>query len=230
MCQPMGQRREKREAAWSQTFGVEDHRASNPGSGSGPRHPVIGVGGEAGAGVLSGRSSQMPCPTPRPGPEVVCVGMALVEGWGASLGSCSDRLSVQRGPPPLPWACAASAPQPTARPGPDPTSPRLQHKQGKVGPDGKELIPHESPRVGGFGFVATPSPAPGERRALCWGGGLPSWPRPLLGLPTPRGPGSHPCSAGTEQGCGPWALRWARPQTPGASWASCPAGCFLCLT
>uniref|UniRef100_A0A8C0AFN5 Ess-2 splicing factor homolog n=1 Tax=Bos mutus grunniens TaxID=30521 RepID=A0A8C0AFN5_BOSMU len=35
-----------------------------------------------------------------------------------------------------------------------------QHKQGKVGPDGKELIPHESPRVGGFGFVATPSPAP----------------------------------------------------------------------
>ena len=43
----------------------------------------------------------------------------------------------------------------------------LQHKQGKVGPDGKELIPHESPRVGGFGFVATPSPAPGERHVLC---------------------------------------------------------------
>ncbi|XP_026905454.1 splicing factor ESS-2 homolog isoform X1 [Acinonyx jubatus] len=35
-----------------------------------------------------------------------------------------------------------------------------QHKQGKVGPDGKELIPQDSPRVGGFGFVATPSPAP----------------------------------------------------------------------
>ncbi|MBW04124.1 Protein DGCR14, partial [Eschrichtius robustus] len=35
-----------------------------------------------------------------------------------------------------------------------------QHKQGKVGPDGKELIPQESPRVGGFGFIATPSPAP----------------------------------------------------------------------
>lgn len=38
----------------------------------------------------------------------------------------------------------------------------FQHKQGKVGPDGKELIPQDSPRVGGFGFVATPSPAPGE--------------------------------------------------------------------
>lgn len=39
----------------------------------------------------------------------------------------------------------------------------FQHKQGKVGPDGKELIPQESPRVGGFGFVATPSPAPGKK-------------------------------------------------------------------
>uniref|UniRef100_A0A8B9Y6L9 Ess-2 splicing factor homolog n=1 Tax=Bos mutus grunniens TaxID=30521 RepID=A0A8B9Y6L9_BOSMU len=46
-----------------------------------------------------------------------------------------------------------------------------QHKQGKVGPDGKELIPHESPRVGGFGFVATPSPAPGvsESPLMTWG-------------------------------------------------------------
>lgn len=42
----------------------------------------------------------------------------------------------------------------------------FQHKQGKVGPDGKELIPQESPRVGGFGFVATPSPAPGKKRAV----------------------------------------------------------------
>lgn len=32
----------------------------------------------------------------------------------------------------------------------------FQHKQGKVGPDGKELIPQESPRVGDFGFVVTP--------------------------------------------------------------------------
>uniref|UniRef100_A0ABK0L9G1 Ess-2 splicing factor homolog n=1 Tax=Rattus norvegicus TaxID=10116 RepID=A0ABK0L9G1_RAT len=46
-----------------------------------------------------------------------------------------------------------------------------QHKQGKVGPDGKELIPQESPRVGGFGFVATPSPAPGmnESPLMTWG-------------------------------------------------------------
>ncbi|XP_064218905.1 splicing factor ESS-2 homolog isoform X1 [Aotus nancymaae] len=46
-----------------------------------------------------------------------------------------------------------------------------QHKQGKVGPDGKELIPQESPRVGGFGFVATPSPAPGvnESPMMTWG-------------------------------------------------------------
>ncbi|KFQ15480.1 Protein DGCR14, partial [Leptosomus discolor] len=32
-----------------------------------------------------------------------------------------------------------------------------QYKQGKVGPDGKELIPQESPKVNGYGFVATPS-------------------------------------------------------------------------
>ncbi|XP_061025169.1 splicing factor ESS-2 homolog isoform X1 [Eubalaena glacialis] len=46
-----------------------------------------------------------------------------------------------------------------------------QHKQGKVGPDGKELIPQESPRVGGFGFIATPSPAPGvnESPLMTWG-------------------------------------------------------------
>ncbi|OCT98287.1 hypothetical protein XELAEV_18010517mg [Xenopus laevis] len=46
-----------------------------------------------------------------------------------------------------------------------------QYKQGKVGPDGKELIPQESPKVGGFGFVATPSPAPGvnESPLMTWG-------------------------------------------------------------
>lgn len=38
----------------------------------------------------------------------------------------------------------------------------VQFKQGKVGPDGKELIPHESPAVNGYGYVATPSPAPGK--------------------------------------------------------------------
>lgn len=46
----------------------------------------------------------------------------------------------------------------------------LQHKQGKVGPDGKELIPQESPRVGGFGFVATPSPAPGKKQGITQAG------------------------------------------------------------
>ncbi|XP_044530437.1 splicing factor ESS-2 homolog isoform X1 [Gracilinanus agilis] len=46
-----------------------------------------------------------------------------------------------------------------------------QYKQGKVGPDGKELIPQESPKVNGYGFVATPSPAPGvnESPMMTWG-------------------------------------------------------------
>ncbi|KAM6155711.1 LOW QUALITY PROTEIN: splicing factor ESS-2 homolog [Rhynchocyon petersi] len=46
-----------------------------------------------------------------------------------------------------------------------------QHKQGNVGPDGKELIPQESPKVGRFGFGATPSPAPGmnESPLMTWG-------------------------------------------------------------
>jgi hypothetical protein len=34
---------------------------------------------------------------------------------------------------------------------------------GRIGPDGKEILPVQSPRVGGYGFVATPSPAPGKR-------------------------------------------------------------------
>lgn len=38
-----------------------------------------------------------------------------------------------------------------------------QFKQGKVGPDGKELIPHESPTVNGYGFERSPSPAPGKQ-------------------------------------------------------------------
>ncbi|XP_066418171.1 splicing factor ESS-2 homolog [Molothrus aeneus] len=46
-----------------------------------------------------------------------------------------------------------------------------QYKQGKVGPDGKELIPQDSPKVNGYGFVATPSPAPGvnESPFMTWG-------------------------------------------------------------
>ena len=36
-----------------------------------------------------------------------------------------------------------------------------QMKLGKIGHDGKELMPEQSPQVNGYGFVATPSPAPG---------------------------------------------------------------------
>ncbi|XP_048467248.1 splicing factor ESS-2 homolog [Rhincodon typus] len=39
-----------------------------------------------------------------------------------------------------------------------------QFKQGKVGPDGKELIPQDSPKVNGYGFVRTPSPVPGKNQ------------------------------------------------------------------
>ncbi|XP_058472627.1 splicing factor ESS-2 homolog [Solea solea] len=46
-----------------------------------------------------------------------------------------------------------------------------QFKQGKVGPDGKELIPHDSPTVNGYGFEGTPSHAPGvaESPLMTWG-------------------------------------------------------------
>ncbi len=33
---------------------------------------------------------------------------------------------------------------------------------GRIGPDGKEILPTQSPKVGGYGFVGTPSPAPGK--------------------------------------------------------------------
>lgn len=76
----------------------------------------------------------------------------------------------------------------------------LQHKQGKVGPDGKELIPHESPRVGGFGFVSTPSPAPGERRALCGTTGA---------CPHPGAQGRIHAAPGSQMG--PTSDAWRRP-------------------
>lgn len=34
-------------------------------------------------------------------------------------------------------------------------------KEGRIGVDGKEIFPSASPSVNGFGFVGTPSPAPG---------------------------------------------------------------------
>lgn len=38
----------------------------------------------------------------------------------------------------------------------------FQFKQGKVGPDGKELIPQESPTVNGYSYERTPLVTPGE--------------------------------------------------------------------
>ncbi|XP_072311552.1 splicing factor ESS-2 homolog isoform X2 [Eucyclogobius newberryi] len=62
-----------------------------------------------------------------------------------------------------------------------------QFKQGKVGPDGKELIPQESPNVNGYGYVATPSPAPGvaESPLMTWGE-IESTPFRLDGSDTPH--------------------------------------------
>lgn len=44
-------------------------------------------------------------------------------------------------------------------------------QQGKIGPDGKELVVNQGPSVNGYGFVATPSPAPGvnESPLMTWG-------------------------------------------------------------
>ncbi|XP_005990218.1 splicing factor ESS-2 homolog [Latimeria chalumnae] len=62
-----------------------------------------------------------------------------------------------------------------------------QFKQGKVGPDGKELIPQESPKVNGYGFMATPSPAPGvtDSPLMTWGE-IEGTPFRLEGSETPR--------------------------------------------
>lgn len=61
-----------------------------------------------------------------------------------------------------------------------------QFKQGKVGPDGKELIPHDSPGVNGYGYERTPSPAPGvaESPLMTWGE-IESTPFRLDGSDTP---------------------------------------------
>ncbi|XP_066507122.1 splicing factor ESS-2 homolog isoform X2 [Hoplias malabaricus] len=67
-----------------------------------------------------------------------------------------------------------------------------QFKLGKVGPDGKELLPHESPKVNGYGFEATPSPAPGvsESPLMTWGE-IESTPFRLDGSDTPIVERSH---------------------------------------
>ncbi|KAM3874448.1 splicing factor ESS-2 homolog [Diretmus argenteus] len=67
-----------------------------------------------------------------------------------------------------------------------------QFKQGKVGPDGKELIPHESPTVNGYGFEGSPSPAPGgsESPLMTWGE-IESTPFRLDGSDTPYAERNH---------------------------------------
>ncbi|XP_049594171.1 splicing factor ESS-2 homolog [Syngnathus scovelli] len=67
-----------------------------------------------------------------------------------------------------------------------------QFKQGKVGPDGKELIAHESPTVNGYGFERTPSPAPGvaESPLMTWGE-IESTPFRLDGSDTPYAERNH---------------------------------------
>jgi protein DGCR14 len=48
---------------------------------------------------------------------------------------------------------------------------KLLTSMGKIGHDGKEILPSESPVVHGYGFVATPSPAPGVDASpqMTWG-------------------------------------------------------------
>ncbi|KAI4897897.1 hypothetical protein NFI96_023108 [Prochilodus magdalenae] len=67
-----------------------------------------------------------------------------------------------------------------------------QFKLGKVGPDGKELLPHESPKVNGYGFEGAPSPAPGvsESPLMTWGE-IESTPFRLDGSETPIIERSH---------------------------------------
>ncbi|KAI1882401.1 hypothetical protein AGOR_G00250310 [Albula goreensis] len=67
-----------------------------------------------------------------------------------------------------------------------------QFKQGRVGPDGKELTAHDSPKVNGYGFEGTPSPAPGvaESPLMTWGE-IESTPFRLDGSDTPHIERSH---------------------------------------
>ena len=46
----------------------------------------------------------------------------------------------------------------------NPSAESFLAKQGKIGVDGKEILAGQSPSVGGYGFVATPSPVPGKCR------------------------------------------------------------------
>ncbi|XP_050408670.1 splicing factor ESS-2 homolog [Patella vulgata] len=60
--------------------------------------------------------------------------------------------------------------------------------QGKIGHDGKELSAGQTPRVNGYGFMATPSPAPGveESPLMTWG--------EIEGTPLTLDTGLTPCN------------------------------------
>ena len=42
-----------------------------------------------------------------------------------------------------------------------------QKLQGKIGPDGKEIVPDLTPSMNGYKFVGTPSPMPGKLLSSC---------------------------------------------------------------
>ncbi|CAL8387161.1 unnamed protein product [Boreogadus saida] len=67
-----------------------------------------------------------------------------------------------------------------------------QFKQGKVGPDGKDLIRNDSPMVNGYGFEGSPSPAPGvaDSPLMTWGE-IESTPFRLDGSDTPYAERNH---------------------------------------
>lgn len=48
---------------------------------------------------------------------------------------------------------------------------KARRLHGKIGPDGKEILPAEAPKIGGYGFVATPSINPGVDASplMTWG-------------------------------------------------------------
>uniref|UniRef100_A0A3B3B791 Ess-2 splicing factor homolog n=1 Tax=Oryzias melastigma TaxID=30732 RepID=A0A3B3B791_ORYME len=83
-----------------------------------------------------------------------------------------------------------------------------QFKQGKVGPDGKELIPQESPTVNGYSYERTPLLAPGvsESPLMTWGE-IESTPFRLDGSDTPYTERNHGPSFKVQEGGKGWSQR-----------------------
>ncbi|EDO41932.1 predicted protein [Nematostella vectensis] len=76
----------------------------------------------------------------------------------------------------------------------DASAAKLAQQQGKIGVDGQVIAPSETPKVNGFGFIATPSPAPGvDASPLMTWGSIDGTPFRLDGSDTPKpstpGPG-----------------------------------------